>query len=115
MKHEIVWQVYRPIETALTFMAHSFEHPEKVVLIKLVKNEWLFQVDENKFLLDLTFKEVGDLTILSEEEFFQKSVVWDSSLQIEYVRAVQIVAYRVIHDYMNSDFNSLQHSETVEY
>lgn len=111
-KQTIEWECYRPLSTMITFVANIKEHPLTTVIVKKSYDTWLYHVDENKFSLDLTYNVVKDLSSLSEEEFFQESLVWSSILEIELVRAIQKIGYETISNFNRGPIHS---STEVEY
>lgn len=110
-KHKVQWECYRPMTTLTTFIAHLDGKPNTTVIVKKSYDDWLFHIDENRFSLDLTYNVVKDLASLSEEEFFQESLIWGSKLDIHLVLEIQKLGYQTIYNFNRGPIHSFSYVE----
>lgn len=107
----------------LTFAANLTNDTKRVVYVKLRAGELWLQIDEDRQNIMSPFMDIKDLSVLSEEEFFQESLIWDYTLPIELVRVVQSHGIEKIRTFTKYDetkvgphfYDTSNWIHTVEY
>lgn len=120
MKVNVNYKLIYHTDADLTFCGCDAETTTKVVYVKLRDREFVFDIDLNRESITAPYINVQDLTVLSEEEFFQAMLTWDYSIPIELAREIQRVGIEKIiqvadEKYILQYFETTTWEGTVEY
>lgn len=123
MQTQMEYKFIAHTDDDLTFAANLANDTKRVVYVKLRAGELWLQIDEDRQNIMSPFMDIKDLSVLSEEEFFQESLIWDYTLPIELVRVVQSHGIEKIRTFTKYDetkvgphfYDTSNWIHTVEY
>ena len=115
MKVNVNYKLIYHTDADLTFCGCDATITSKVVYVKLRDREFIFDIDLDRESIMAPYIHVKDLTVLSEEEFFQEMLTWDYDIPIELAREIQRVGIeKIIHEVDEKDIRQYFETETWE-
>lgn len=97
------------------FYAKRINFPEHSIRVhKTPYNDLVFYIDSVSEDFMASVVPVLDCTTMSDEEFFQYSLVWEHAIPIELVREVQKIGIQRLHAYTDLS-DSLNSTIQVQY
>lgn len=120
MKVNVNYKLIYHSDQDLTFSGWDDDIQRQVVYVKLRDGKWVFDIDLDRESIMSPYIHVPNLTVLSEEEFFQAMLTWDYSIPIEFARVIQRVGIeKIITEREVKDIRMYYETETwagtVEY